>query len=184
MGATNMTGAASVLDLVKGVKGITTSRTVVTGNAAAVVRLPQGVNAYFRWGNSYREPGITERYLLRDFGDPTFSVLVIPNAALSPERGSAIPGVKVQRKVERFAGYFNDPNDFIGSAFAPPIFVPADPAQESIDFAVLSFSRRALRSGPTLRGRASRVSRPPMNEFPLEPGRVSRHTALLLAEGH
>src|SRR5204862_318489 len=58
-GPINMTGAASVLDLVKGIKGITTSRTVVTGNAAAVIRLPQGVNAYFRWGNSYREPGIT-----------------------------------------------------------------------------------------------------------------------------
>ena len=131
-GPINLAGAANVLDLVKGVKGITTSRTVVTGNAAAVVRLPQGINPYFRWGNSYREPGITERYLLRDFGDPTFSVLVIPNAALSPERGSEYDvGVKVQRARWNAAfGYFrNNLNDFIASAFAPPLFVPPDPAQ-------------------------------------------------------
>jgi outer membrane receptor protein involved in Fe transport len=130
-GPINMAGAASVLDLVKGVKGITTSRTVVTGNAAAVVRLPQGINTYFRWGNSYREPGITERYLLRDFGDPTFSVLVIPNAALSPERGSEYDlGVKVQRaRWNASVGYFrNNLNDFIASAFASPLFVPPDPA--------------------------------------------------------
>lgn len=131
-GPINASGAAGVLDLVRGVKGITTTRTVVTGNAGAVVRLPQGINPYFRWGNSYREPGITERYLLRDFGDPTFSVLVIPNTALSPERGREYDvGVKVQRaKWNAAVGYFkNDLEDFIGSAFAPPLFVPADPAQ-------------------------------------------------------
>ena len=131
-GPINMAGAANVLDLVKGVRGITTSRTVVTGNAAAVVRLPQGINAYFRWGNSYREPGITERYLLRDFGDPTFSVLVIPNASLSPERGSEYDlGVKVQHaRWNASIGYFrNSLNDFIASAFAPPLFVPPDPGQ-------------------------------------------------------
>ena len=131
-GPINVGGAAGVLDLVRGVKGITTSRTVITGNAGAVVRLPQGINPYFRWGNSYREPGITERYLLRDFGDPTFSVLVIPNTALQPERGREYDvGVKVHRaKWNVSAGYFkNDLKDFIASAFAPPLFVPADPAQ-------------------------------------------------------
>jgi outer membrane receptor protein involved in Fe transport len=131
-GPINANGAAGVLDLVRGVKGINTSRTVVTGNAGAVVRLPQGINPYLRWGNSYREPGITERYLLRDFGDPTFSVLVIPNTALRPERGREFDlGVKVQRaKWNAAVGYFeNDLKDFIGSAFAPPLFVPADPAQ-------------------------------------------------------
>ena len=125
------TGAAGVLDLVKGVKGISTSRTVVTGTAGVVVRLPQGINPYFRWGTSYREPGITERYLLRDFGDPTFSVLVIPNTALRPERGREFDfGVKVQRaKWNVTANYFrNDLKDFIGSASAAPIFIPPDPA--------------------------------------------------------
>lgn len=129
-GPINTEGAAGITDLVKGIKGITTTRTVVTGNAGVVVRLPQGINPYFRWGNSYREPGITERYLLRDFGDPTFSVLVIPNTALKPERGREYDtGVKVQRaKWKASIGFFrNDLKDFIGSAFGPPLFVPADP---------------------------------------------------------
>src|SRR6185295_12711404 len=107
------------------------SRVVVTGTAGAVVRLPQGINPYFRWGTSYREPGITERYLLRDFGDPTFSVLVIPNTTLRPERGREFDlGVKVQRaKWNVSANYFrNDLRDFIGSATAEPIFIPPDPA--------------------------------------------------------
>jgi outer membrane receptor protein involved in Fe transport len=131
-GPINTKGTDGIVDLVKGIKGVTTSRTVVTGNAGVVVRLPQGVNPYFRWGNSFREPGITERYLLRDFGDPTFSVLVIPNTALKPERGSEFDtGVKVQRaKWNASIGYFrNDLKDFIGSAFGPPLFVPADPGK-------------------------------------------------------
>jgi len=129
-GPLNTAGAAGIVDLVNGVKGIETDRTVVTGNAGVVVRMPQGINPYFRWGNSYREPGITERYLLRDFGDPTFSVLVIPNTALKPERGQEFDaGVKVQRgKWNASLGYFiNNLKDFIGSAFAPVLFVPADP---------------------------------------------------------
>lgn len=130
-GSIDAAGAAGVLDLVRGVKGISTSRTVVTGTAGVVVRLPQGINPYFRWGTSYREPGITERYLLRDFGDPGFSVLVIPNTALAPERGREFDaGVKVQRaKWSVSANYFrNDLKDFIGNASAGPFFIPADPA--------------------------------------------------------
>ena len=129
-GPINTQGTDGIVDLVKGIKAVTTARTVVTGNAGVVVRLPQGINPYFRWGNSFREPGITERYLLRDFGDPTFSVLVIPNTALKPERGSEYDaGVKVQRaKWNASFGYFrNDLKDFVGSAFGPPLFVPADP---------------------------------------------------------
>jgi outer membrane receptor protein involved in Fe transport len=131
-GQINTAGASGILDLVKGVQGITTNRTVVTGNAGGVIRLPFGINPYFRWGNSYREPGVTERYLLRDFGDPTFSVLVIPNTTLKPERGQSYDiGIKIQRtKLTAQAGYFrNDLSDFIGSAFAPAVFVPADPSR-------------------------------------------------------
>ena len=130
-GLVNTTGAAGVLDLVRGVNGISTSRTVVTGTAGAVVRLPQGINPYFRWGTSYREPGITERYLLRDFGDPAFSVLVVPNTTLRPERGQEFDfGVKVQRaKWNVSLNYFrNDLKDFIGNAFAGPYFIPSDPS--------------------------------------------------------
>jgi len=131
-GPINTQGAGGIVDLVKGIKGITTARTVVTGNAGVVVRLPHGINPYFRWGTSYREPGITERYLLRDFGDPTFSVLVIPNTALKPERGREFDaGVKVQgAKGNASVGFFrNDLKDFIGSAFGPPLFVPSDPGK-------------------------------------------------------
>lgn len=130
-GAVNTAGAAGVIDLIRGVRGINTSRTVVTGNAGVALRLGQGVNPYFRWGSSYREPGITERYLLRDFGDPTFSVLVVPNTALRPERGQEFDvGVKVRRaKWNASVGYFvNNLKDFVGSAFAPPLFVPPNPA--------------------------------------------------------
>jgi outer membrane receptor protein involved in Fe transport len=129
-GQISTTGAAGLIDLVKGVKGISTSRTVVTGTAGAVVRLPQGINPYFRWGTSYREPGITERYLLRNFGDPSFSVLVIPNTTLRPERGREFDfGVKVQRaKWNVSANYFrNDLKDFIGNTSAGPFIIPIDP---------------------------------------------------------
>jgi outer membrane receptor protein involved in Fe transport len=131
-GAVNVAGAEGVVDLVSGDGGIRTSKTSVTGNAGAVLRLPGGVNPYFRWATSYREPGVTERYLLRDFGDPTFSVLIIPNTALKPERGDNYEtGLKIQR--ERWnasLGYFrNNLRDFIRSEFAPALFVPADPAR-------------------------------------------------------
>lgn len=131
-GAINTNGTQSVLDLVNGLKGVTTNRTVITGNAGVVLRLPSGVNPYFRWGNSYREPGITERYLLRDFGDPTFSVLVIPNVALNPERGHEFDfGVKIQRsRWSVSGGYFvNNLKDFISSSFGPVLFVPPDPGR-------------------------------------------------------
>jgi outer membrane receptor protein involved in Fe transport len=129
-GSVNTRGAAGVLDLARGVNGISTSRTVVTGTAGAVVRLPYGINPYFRWGTSYREPGITERYLLRDFGDPSFSVLVVPNTALRPERGREFDfGVKVQRaKWNVSVNYFrNELKDFIGNSSAGPFFIPSDP---------------------------------------------------------
>jgi len=130
-GSVSTTGAAGVLELVRGANGISTSRTVVTGTAGAVVRLPQGINPYFRWGTSYREPGITERYLLRDFGDPSFSVLVVPNTTLRPERGREFDfGVKVQRATWNVSvNYFrNELKDFIGNASAGPYFIPSDPA--------------------------------------------------------
>jgi outer membrane receptor protein involved in Fe transport len=128
-GAVNASGAEGVLSLVNGKGGIRTSKTSVTGNVGVVLRLPGRVNQYFRWATSYREPGVTERYLLRDFGDPTFSVLLIPNTTLKPERGyNYDAGVKIQR--ERWSaslGYFrNNLRDFIRNEFAPALFVPAD----------------------------------------------------------
>ncbi|HEX7312575.1 MAG TPA: TonB-dependent receptor [Pyrinomonadaceae bacterium] len=131
-GQINAAGTAGVLDLINGTRGFRTSRTVLTGNVGVVFRLAGGISPYARWGTSYREPGITERYILRDFGDPTFSVLLVPNTELKPERGRNLDvGVRVRRR--HFAGslgYFrNDLSDFIRPAFAAPLFVPANEAR-------------------------------------------------------
>jgi len=80
----------------------------------------------------YREPEVTERYILRNFGDPTFSVLLVPNTALKPERGSNYEfGFKIER--ERWSAsvaYFRNHlmKNFIRNEFFDALFVPADPA--------------------------------------------------------
>lgn len=130
-GAIDVEGAAGILDLVGGRGDIETARTSVTGNAGIVLRLPGRVNSYFRWETSYREPGITERYILRNFGDRTFSVLLLPNTALRSERGDNYEvGLKIRR--ERWhasLGYFrNRLRDFIRNEFAAALFVAPDPA--------------------------------------------------------
>lgn len=130
-GSINIGGASGIIPLVNGASGLSTNKTSMTGNLGLVWRLPGRVDPYFRWGTSYREPGVTERYILRDFGDPTFSVLLIPNTALKPERGSNYEfGVKTEH--ERWSaslGYFrNDLKDFIRNEFSDALFVPADPA--------------------------------------------------------
>jgi hemoglobin/transferrin/lactoferrin receptor protein len=131
-GSINIGGASGIIPLINGANGLSTKKTSVTGNLGVVLRLPGRVNPYFRWGTSYREPGVTERYILRDFGDPTFSVLLIPNTALKPEKGSEYEfGVKLER--ERWSasvGYFrNNLKDFIRNEFSNTFFVPANPAQ-------------------------------------------------------
>ena len=129
-GSLDIEGASGILQLINGTRDIETNRTSVTGNVAAVLRLSGGINPYIRWGTSYREPGVTERYLLRNFGDATFSVPLIPNTALKPERGNNYDiGLKVRR--ERWNATFeyfrNDLRDFIRSEFASALFVPARP---------------------------------------------------------
>jgi outer membrane receptor protein involved in Fe transport len=111
---------------------IQTSKTSVTGNLGLVLRAPGRLNPYLRWGMSYREPGITERYLLRDFGDPTFSVLLVPNTALQPERGRNLEvGVKIEReRLTAAVAYFrNNLRDYIRNEFSDTLFVPANPAR-------------------------------------------------------
>lgn len=130
-GSINIGGASGIIQLINGESDIKTSKTSVTGNLGLVLRLPGRLNPYFRWGTSYREPGVTERYILRDFGDPTFSVLLVPNTALKPERGSNYEfGVKIEReRVLASVGYFrNNLKDFIRNEFSDTLFVAADPA--------------------------------------------------------
>jgi outer membrane receptor protein involved in Fe transport len=130
-GQINVAGLKGIADLVRGTSGISTDHTILTSNVGVVLRLPGRINPYLRWGNSYREPGITERYLLRDFGDPTFSVLLASNTALKPERGRSFDvGVKIQRsRLTGSVAYFrSDFQDFLRLAFGNTLFVPPDPA--------------------------------------------------------
>jgi Outer membrane receptor proteins, mostly Fe transport len=131
-GQINVAGLQGITDLVNGKSGLSTNRTVATGNFGVVVRAPGRINPYFRWANSYREPGITERYILRDFGNPSFSVLLISNTALKPERGNSYEvGFKAQRDrwLGSFAYFRNNLEDFLRPAFSNALFVPADPAR-------------------------------------------------------
>lgn len=131
-GQINLAGLQGLDALVDGVRGIGTNRTVVTGNAGIVLRLPGRINPYLRIGSSYREPGITERYLVRNFGSRTFSVLLVGNTWLRPERGKSIEGgLKTQGERWRAgAGYFRQElSDFLRLAFGNALFVPADPAR-------------------------------------------------------
>ena len=131
-GPIDVGGASGIIPLVKGASGLGSNKNSVTGNLGLVVRLPGRVRPFFRWGTSYREPGVTERYILRDFGDPTFSVLLIPNTGLKPERGSNYEfGVKTgHERWSASVGYFrNNLKDFIRNEFSDALFVPADPAR-------------------------------------------------------
>ncbi|MBS1797718.1 MAG: TonB-dependent receptor [Acidobacteria bacterium] len=116
--------AASIPDLVRlagGTGSVNTNNNSVTYNFGIVGRLPWGINPYFRWANSYREPGITERYLIRNFSPGSFfASLVVGNPNLTPEKGKNYDvGVKVQQKYFNFSiGYFhNKLVDFL--AYAP-----------------------------------------------------------------
>jgi hemoglobin/transferrin/lactoferrin receptor protein len=130
-GQIDLAGLSQIADLTQGVKGINTNNTVATGNAGLVLRLRHRINPYFRWGTSYREPGITERYTLRDFGTPTFSVIQVPNTVLKPETGQGYEG-GVKARGDRWDaafGYFrNDYANFLETSLSPTLFIPADPA--------------------------------------------------------
>jgi outer membrane receptor protein involved in Fe transport len=88
------------------------NRNSTTYNFGIVGRLPFGINPYFRWANSYREPGITERYLLRNFtpGLPGLATLVVGNPNLLPEKGKNYDvGIKIAQKYFNFSlGYFRN----------------------------------------------------------------------------
>ena len=82
---------------------------------------------------SYREPAVTERYLLRDFVPKpgVFSALVVGNPGLEPETGKNYDiGVKFQgdRYAASFAYFHNQLDNLI--VFDDVLLsVPANPAQ-------------------------------------------------------
>jgi outer membrane receptor protein involved in Fe transport len=88
------------------------NRNSTTYNFGIVGRFPFGINPYFRWANSYREPGITERYLLRNFtpGVLGLASLVVGNPNLLPEKGKNYDvGIKIAQKYFNFSlGYFRN----------------------------------------------------------------------------
>jgi outer membrane receptor protein involved in Fe transport len=102
----------NLLALAGGTGSAGSDRNSTTANFGIVGRLPGGVNPYFRWANSYREPGITERYLIRNFtpGVPGLASLVVGNPNLQPEKGRNYDvGVKVARQRFNFSlGYFHN----------------------------------------------------------------------------
>ncbi|HNQ14374.1 MAG TPA: TonB-dependent receptor [Pyrinomonadaceae bacterium] len=106
--------------LAGGTGSVGSNRTSRTYNFGIVGRLPWGINPYFRWASSYREPGITERYLIRNFSPGSFfASLVVGNPNLSPETGKNYDvGVKVQQKYFNFSlGYFrNELTNFLNYA--------------------------------------------------------------------
>ena len=128
----NVAGVDGIQAVAAGTGSLSTTDTPVTGNASAVVRLPYGINPYLRWANSFREPSITERYIMRDFGTPAFAVVGLPNARLLPEKGNSVDaGVKVQNPgYSASAGYFrNALTDFISTVYSNSYMVPADPGK-------------------------------------------------------
>ncbi len=102
----------SFIGIASGTAELNTNRNAVTYNFGIVGRFPFGINPYFRWANSYREPGITDRYLLRNFTPNLggLASLVIPNTDLKPEKGKNYDvGIKIsQRRFNFSLGYFNN----------------------------------------------------------------------------
>jgi outer membrane receptor protein involved in Fe transport len=108
--------------LTAGTGSVGSDRSSTTYNFGIVGRFPMGINPYFRWANSYREPGITERYLIRNFtpGVPGLASLVVGNPNLLPEKGRNYDvGIKIAQKYFNFSlGYFhNEITDLL--AFSP-----------------------------------------------------------------
>ena len=100
--------------------------------------LPGGINPFIRFGTSYREPEITVRYLVRNFGTPVFSIPSLPNTEIEPEKGKNLDvGVKLDRRsIRASVGYFkNDLKNFAQDVFAS-VCIPADPANGMLPDAV------------------------------------------------
>lgn len=109
--ASQVAALPSLIALANRSGSATTNNNTVTGSIGFVARLPYGINPYFRYGTSYREPSISERYILRIF--PAFPGLVAPvvgNPNLSPETGQTYDvGIKAQGSNYSLSfGYFRN----------------------------------------------------------------------------
>jgi len=130
-GSIQVAGITGIDRLVGGQGSLTTDVTTTTGNAGFTLLLPGGINPYFRYATSFREPEITVRYLVRNFGPPTLSIPSLPNTQVQPEKGRNIDaGVKIDRERIRVqAGMFrNRLTNAVANVFSPNYCIPANPA--------------------------------------------------------
>jgi len=127
----NLDGIPEFLDSIQGGQDFSTSNDVTTGNIGFTFFLPNGISPYVRWGESYREPEVTTRYLLRNFGSAFFGVQSIPNPFLEPEEGTSIDiGVKIDQGNWRgsLAWFETEVENYIDGIVTPVLFFTPDPA--------------------------------------------------------
>ncbi|MEM7356275.1 MAG: TonB-dependent receptor, partial [Acidobacteriota bacterium] len=124
-GAINLAGINGIDELLAGNSGISTDNDVWTSNLGLTLLTPRGINPYIRFAESYREPEVTVRYLIRNFGSPFFFVTGLPNTELQPEEGETLDlGIKFdQRNWRGTIGYFeNDIENFIATTLSDTVF--------------------------------------------------------------
>jgi hypothetical protein len=131
-GSLVIAGIQGLDQLAAGSGSLSTDVTTTTGNAGVTLLLPGGVNPYFRYATSFREPEITVRYLVRNFGPPNLSIPSLPNTQIQPEKGKNIDtGIKIDRERLRVqAGVFrNVLTNAVANTFSPNYCIAANPAR-------------------------------------------------------
>lgn len=126
-GALNTAVLGSLAELLSGRGSLTSNNTVATGNVGATLMLSGGLHPYVRYGTSYREPEVTVRYGIRNFGTQTRSSQAIPNTEVTPERGRSLDlGLKLDRRSVRASlGYYrNDLSGFSSTVVSPTYQIP------------------------------------------------------------
>ncbi|MEM7049251.1 MAG: TonB-dependent receptor [Acidobacteriota bacterium] len=140
----NLDGVADFVQAIRDGQDFSTSNDVVTGNVGLTFFLPAGISPYVRWGESYREPEVTVRYLVRNFGSGFFGVQSVPNPFLEPEEGTSIDlGVKVDQGNWRgsLAWFRNEIDNYIDGIVTPTLFFTPDPANGVFSPVGLFFQR-------------------------------------------
>ncbi len=150
----DLNGVGEFVDSVANGTTFSTDNDVWTGNLGLTFFLPNGINPYIRWGESYREPEVTVRYLVRNFGSAFFGVQSLPNPGLQPEEGESLDlGVKIDQRNWRasFAFFQNDIDNFIDGIVTPLQFFRPDPANGVLT-PVGIFFQRVNRNAVTFEG--------------------------------
>ena len=130
-GSINVAGIQGLDQLAAGSGSLSTNNTKTTGNVGVTLLLPGGIYPYVRYANSFREPEITVRYLVRNFGSPAYSIPSLPNTSIKPETGKNLDaGVKVERDWLRLqVGYFkNTLTNAVSTVYSPNYCISVDPA--------------------------------------------------------